>query len=83
MKKDHKPTRTTAKPTQAKTRTKEATEKVARTAPLLNGSTGDHRSRIAHRAYELYLQGGRKDGRALEDWLEAERQLGQAARTSQ
>ena len=27
---------------------------------------------IASKAYELYEQRGRKDGHALEDWLEAE-----------
>lgn len=32
-------------------------------------------SRIAQRAYELYEQRGRQDGRDLEDWLNAERQL--------
>jgi hypothetical protein len=31
--------------------------------------------RIAQRAYELYLQRDRQDGRALEDWLQAEQQL--------
>lgn len=30
------------------------------------------RERIAKRAYELYEQRGRQDGRELEDWLEAE-----------
>ncbi len=34
----------------------------------------DH-GRIAERAYQLYEQRGRQDGRALEDWLNAERQL--------
>jgi uncharacterized protein YndB with AHSA1/START domain len=33
---------------------------------------------IALRAYELYLARGRTDGRAREDWLEAERQLAKA-----
>lgn len=28
--------------------------------------------RIAKKAYELYEQGGNREGRALEDWLEAE-----------
>lgn len=28
--------------------------------------------RIARKAYELYERGGRREGRALEDWLEAE-----------
>lgn len=31
--------------------------------------------RIAQRAYELYEQRGRQEGRALEDWLNAELQL--------
>jgi hypothetical protein len=31
--------------------------------------------RIERRAYELYEQRGRQEGRALEDWLKAERQL--------
>jgi len=30
---------------------------------------------IAQRAYELYLARGQAHGRALEDWLEAERAL--------
>ena len=30
---------------------------------------------VAQRAYELFLAGGRVDGRDVEDWLEAERQL--------
>ena len=37
---------------------------------------------IARRAYELYVQRGRQDGRALEDWLRAERQLAGAANQS-
>ena len=32
-----------------------------------------HRGRVAQRAYELYEQRGRQEGRALEDWLNAER----------
>ncbi len=31
---------------------------------------------IRRRAYELYLGRGCKDGHALKDWLDAERQLG-------
>jgi hypothetical protein len=34
-----------------------------------------HQGRVVQRAYELYEQRGRQDGRALEDWLNAERQL--------
>jgi hypothetical protein len=32
-----------------------------------------HRGRVAQRANELYEQRGRQEGRALEDWLNAER----------
>ena len=39
-------------------------------------------SKSARRAYELYEQRGRQDGRALEDWLKAERQLVGAASRS-
>jgi hypothetical protein len=34
-----------------------------------------HQVRVAQRAYELYEQRGRQEGRALEDWMNAERQL--------
>ena len=33
------------------------------------------RDRVATRAYELYLRRGGGDGRDLDDWLEAEREL--------
>jgi len=33
---------------------------------------------IARCAYELYLSRGAEDGRDLQDWLEAERQLSKA-----
>lgn len=46
----------------------------ARTAQAARGAAMDP-SRIAQRAYQLYEQRGRQDGRALEDWLNAERQL--------
>jgi hypothetical protein len=32
---------------------------------------------IARRAYELYVQRGRQDGHASEDWLQAEREIRQ------
>ena len=41
-----------------------------------------HHDRVARRAYELYEQRGRQEGRALEDWLNAERQLVSASGTS-
>ena len=33
------------------------------------------REQIAKRAYELYLRRGVQDGHALDDWIEAERQI--------
>jgi hypothetical protein len=41
-----------------------------------------HQGLVAQRAYELYEQRGRQEGRALEDWLNAERQLVGASGTS-
>lgn len=38
--------------------------------------------RIERRAYELYEQRGRQEGRALEDWFKAEQQLVGASRKS-
>ena len=37
--------------------------------------------RISRRAYELCEQRGRQEGRDLEDWLDAERQLMAGSRT--
>jgi hypothetical protein len=34
-----------------------------------------NRERVAERAYELYLARGGVDGQAMEDWLNAEREL--------
>jgi len=36
---------------------------------------GEVRQRIAARAYELYRERGCSDGRDLDDWLEAERDI--------
>jgi len=35
----------------------------------------DFHARISKRAYALYVEHGREDGHALEDWLEAKRQI--------
>lgn len=35
----------------------------------------DLRVRIAQRAYELHAERGYREGRALDDWLEAEREI--------
>ena len=41
-----------------------------------SGATGVHRHRqIEALAYNLYLQRGKEPGRALEDWLEAEKRF--------
>jgi hypothetical protein len=37
--------------------------------------------RISRRAYQLYEQRGRQEGRDLEDWLGAERELDVGSRT--
>lgn len=39
--------------------------------------------RIAQRAYEIYLARGGADGLALDDWLQAEAELGVEARPSE
>ena len=38
-------------------------------------ASGDTQSRIAECAYELYVQRGCQEGHALENWLEAEREI--------
>ncbi len=38
-------------------------------------SNGPSLAQIERRAYEIYLERGGTDGRDIEDWLEAERQL--------
>lgn len=40
-----------------------------------NRKPDDPQSRIAQRAYELYVQRGCQEGHAVEDWLEAEREV--------
>ena len=54
-----------------------------RTSKLTNKGNGSPDSltefdAISRRAYEIYEGRGRTDGAALDDWLEAERQLRQA-----
>jgi H+-transporting ATPase len=43
--------------------------------PLLTKKSADLNTRIAKRAYELYERRGRHDGRADQDWLQAEREI--------
>lgn len=48
-------------------------KKATRGQPPQDAST--FQERIAKRAFELYEQRGQQDGHALEDWLQAEREL--------
>ena len=45
--------------------------------PVTTRPDGSHdfHTRVSTRAYALYEEHGREDDRALEDWLEAERQV--------
>lgn len=56
---------------------KKTVVEVERDAPdeATESSASIERDRIAERAYELYISRGRQDGRELEDWLAAEREL--------
>ena len=66
--------RTTAQRSPATSHIRLADEETGQTAQPAKWAAADH-SRMALRAYELYEQRGRQEGRALEDWLEAEREL--------
>jgi len=44
-------------------------------APLLAKESVDVTSQIAGRAYQLYEERGRQDGRAVQDWVQAEREI--------
>ena len=69
--------RTTAQRSPATSHIRLADEGTDQTAQPAKWAAADH-SRMALRAYELYEQRGRQEGRALEDWVEAERDLGGA-----
>ena len=44
-------------------------------APLLATEAGDATAEIAKRAYELYERQGHREGHAVQDWLQAEREI--------
>ena len=46
--------------------------------PLLAKEPNDATIQIAKRAYELYEQNGRQEGHAVQDWLQAEREIREA-----
>jgi DUF2934 family protein len=60
-------------------RTKEEPENVISVPQNVGDTTtaSPDRARIAQRAYELYLSRGATHGAAMDDWLEAERELTQ------
>jgi len=62
------------------TGTSKSSQKVEQASPAIQVSKADRDyERISRRAYELYEQRGRQEGRDLEDWLKAEQQLVGAA----
>ena len=52
-----------------------ATTPISTPARLAQPSFDDLHAHIATRAYELYLQRGCREGCAVEDWLDAEREI--------
>ena len=66
--------RTAAQQTEVTSYATPAGEKTGQRAQATREAAPNH-DRIARRAYELYDERGRQDGWALEDWLNAERQL--------
>lgn len=52
-----------------------ATSTMSAGTPRMSPSSAQAQDRIALRAYALYEQRGRQEGLALEDWVNAEREL--------
>jgi len=52
-----------------------STAQVRKASSSANSQNLDLDAQIRQRAYELYLQRGRVDGFALDDWLQAEREI--------
>jgi Protein of unknown function (DUF2934) len=67
--------RTTAQQTEVTSYASPAGEKTGQMAQAFKRAAGDHHH-IAQRAYALYEQRGWQDGQDLEDWLNAEHELG-------
>jgi hypothetical protein len=51
-------------------------DRAAAAIPDIVRAENDAHERIAARAYEIYLQRGASHGRDTDDWLEAEREVG-------
>ncbi len=56
-----------------------ATSSMSAGTPKMSPNDAQAQDRIALRAYALYEERGRQEGRALEDWVNAERQLASAS----
>ncbi len=52
-----------------------ATSTMSAGTPRMSPNSAQAQDRIALRAYALYEQRGRQEGLALEDWVNAEREL--------
>lgn len=52
------------------------------TTTTQSGSTPELLEQIRYRAYELFEQRGRREGHDLEDWLQAEVEVLQKAKTT-
>jgi hypothetical protein len=50
--------------------------------PMTDSSSTPTQEQIARRAYEIFIERGQPEGRDLEHWLEAERQLRASGKTS-
>ena len=56
-----------------------ATSTMSASTPRMSPNSAQAQDRIALRAYALYEQRGRQEGLALEDWVNAERELASAS----
>ena len=52
-----------------------ATTLISKTAKHAQSSFDDLHAHITTRAYELYIQRGYREGCAMDDWLDAEREI--------
>ena len=69
-------TQSVVRPTQHTTRNPVESRSHEHTTTNQSDEHAQHfHGRISERAYALYEQHGREDGHALDDWLEAERQV--------
>ncbi len=72
-----KPSRTTSSKKRTASSINKSSARGSRSTQLTSAprEAADLQARIAARAYELYEQRGGQDGYALEDWLQAEREI--------